>query len=420
MDLQSVIRPVAPEVDLAGPVLATVEIIIPVLNEERALPGCVRTLRRFLSRGFPFPATITIADNGSTDATWEIASALAEEHENVSALKLDVRGRGAAIKAAWCASLADIVVYMDVDLSTGLDALLPLVAPLASGHCEVAIGSRLTHNSRTQRSLKRELISRTYNGLVRYGFGLRCTDTQCGFKAARTEVIRPVLEAIEDNGWFFDTELLILAEHNGLRVHEVPIDWIEDMDSRVRIGKTATGNLKGLARITRTLAGDGARVEVPAIPELRPTHPDAVLSTPRAVTLAKFASFAAIGVVSTILYTALYLGLRTAISAVAANLCTLLIVGALNTEANRRWSFNRAVKPGLVMHSRAAILFIATYAFTTASVVVLHQIAPRAGSAMEILVLMASYGLMTMVRFIGLDRWVFSRRERKRSQNARS
>src|SRR6266536_1418269 len=142
---------------------ASVEIVIPVLNEERALPGCVATLSAFLGDDFPFPWSITIADNGSTDRTWEIASELAARNPRISARRLTVRGRGAAIKAAWRASTADIVAYMDVDLSTGLEGLLPLVAPLVSGHCEITIGTRLGRGSRIRRSLKREIVSRTYN-----------------------------------------------------------------------------------------------------------------------------------------------------------------------------------------------------------------------------------------------------------------
>ena len=138
---------------------------------------------------------------------------------------------------------------MDVDLSTDLDALLPLVAPLVSGHSDVAIGSRLAPGSHVARHPKRELISRSYNLILRTLLATRVRDAQCGFKAVRASVARRLLPAVEDDGWFFDTELLLLAERNGLRIHEVPVDWIDDVDSRVKVVSTAIGDLKGTARM---------------------------------------------------------------------------------------------------------------------------------------------------------------------------
>jgi glycosyltransferase involved in cell wall biosynthesis/putative flippase GtrA len=395
--------------------LATVDIAIPVLNEERALPGCIATLCEFLGREFPFPWRITIVDNGSTDGTWETAVDLAARYPQVSARRLNIRGRGAAVKAAWNSSDADIVVYMDVDLSTGLDALLPLVAPLATGHCEISIGSRLARGARTRRRLRREVISRTYNSLVRYGFGMRCSDTQLGFKAARLDAVRPLLERIEDDAWFFDTELLILAEHNGLRVHEVPVDWVEDTDSRVRVASAAIANLKGLARINRAICSGRATVEVPRVPNLRATHPDPILARPRAETLAKFASFAVIGIISTIVYTLIYLPARTAMPPAAANLLALVLVAVCNTEANRRYTFNRAGGPRFVLHLRAAVVFTATYLLTTLAVTAVTQRVPGAGPALEIGVLILAYGLVTVLRFVALDRWIFARRGDRRA-----
>lgn len=389
--------------------LATVDVVIPVLNEENALPGCIRTLNDFLTDSFPLPWRITIVDNGSTDETWSIATDLADRYERVSARRLDIRGRGAALRAAWSESDADIVAYMDVDLSTGLGALLPLVAPLASGHSEIAIGTRLAHSARTSRCLKREFVSRSYNALLRYGFGVRFTDAQCGFKAARTDVIRPLLDKIEDNAWFFDTELLLLAEHNGLRVHEVPVDWIEDMDSRVRVAKTAMEDLRGLARVTWSMSTGQAKVDVvrPAAPI--PTHPDAVAFRPRAVTLAKFATFAAIGLFSGLLYALLYLPIREFLEPAAANLAALVLTGICNTEANRRWTFNRLGGRRVGLHLRAAVLFLANYAVTTLAVLGLHSAFPGASRMGEVITVVGTYCLLTLLRFAALDRWVFAR-----------
>jgi putative flippase GtrA len=402
MDTRAAMEPTPRFLDAAAR-LASVDIVIPVLNEERALPGCVRTLADFLDGGFPLPWRITIMDNGSTDATWPVAGALTGEFDRVYARRIDVRGRGAALRAAWRDSPADIVAYMDVDLSTDLDALFPLVAAVASGHSEIAIGTRLAHSARTRRSLRREVVSRGYNALLRHGFGVGFSDAQCGFKAARADVVRPLLDKIEDDGWFFDTELLLLAEHNGLRVHEVPVDWIEDVDSRVRVFRTAVDDLKGLARVACSMSMGRAGVAV-ARSEPTPRHPDAVVARPRAVMLAQFASFAAIGVFSVVLYALIYLPLREFWAPAAANLGALVLAGIVNTEANRRWTFGRVRRT--TVHFRAAVLFVVNYALTTVAVLAAP---PGGGRLAELGAVVATYCLLTVIRFTALDRWVFSR-----------
>src|SRR5207253_1148709 len=201
---------------------------------------------------------ITIADNASTDATGALADRLAGELVGVRALHLPAKGRGRALRAAWSASDATVLAYMDVDLSTDLDALLPLVAPLLSGHSDAAIGTRLARGSRVVRGPKREVISRSYNLLLKVTLHNGFSDAQCGFKAVRTDIARALLPMVEDNAWFFDTELLALAEHNGLRIHEVEVDWVDDPDSRVDIVTTAKEDLKGVWRLRRRLArGEG-------------------------------------------------------------------------------------------------------------------------------------------------------------------
>ncbi|HEX3751558.1 MAG TPA: dolichyl-phosphate beta-glucosyltransferase, partial [Streptosporangiaceae bacterium] len=216
-----------------------VDIVVPVKNEERDLGPSVRRLSRFLREEFPFSARITIADNGSTDHTWSVATELSQELPGVSAVHMDQSGRGRALRAIWSGSDADVLAYMDVDLSTDLNALLPLVAPLLSGHSDVAIGTRLARGSRVVRGPRREVISRSYNLLLRASLGAEFSDAQCGFKAIRRDQARALLPLTEDTGWFFDTELLVLAERAGLRIHEVPVDWIDDTDSRVDIVATA-------------------------------------------------------------------------------------------------------------------------------------------------------------------------------------
>jgi glycosyltransferase involved in cell wall biosynthesis len=227
----------------------TVDIVIPVYNEEAALPKSVATLRDYLNTYFPYEWRVIIANNASTDDTLNVAQELAAADPHVSVLHLDRKGRGRALKAAWLASEADVVSYMDVDLSTNLQSFLPLIAPLATGHSDVAIGSRLLKGAVVTRQWKREIISRCYNLLIKLFFRNRFSDAQCGFKAVKRSVARQLLPEVENNEWFFDTELLLLAEEAGLRVYEVPVDWIEDLDSRVRIVSTATEDIKGLLRV---------------------------------------------------------------------------------------------------------------------------------------------------------------------------
>jgi glycosyltransferase involved in cell wall biosynthesis len=240
----------------------TVDIVVPVHNEEIDVEPSVRRLHDDLTRRFPFEWVVTIADNASTDHTWPIACRLAGELDGVRAVRLPRKGRGRALRATWSSSEARVVAYMDVDLSTDLDALLPLVAPLVSGHSDLAIGSRLAPTAHVVRGVKREVISRTYNVLLHLVLGARFSDAQCGFKAARADVARALLPRVEDEGWFFDTELLLLAEHDGLRIHEVPVDWVDDPDSRVDVVRTAIDDLRGVARVFgRTWRG---RVQVRA------------------------------------------------------------------------------------------------------------------------------------------------------------
>jgi glycosyltransferase involved in cell wall biosynthesis len=235
------------EVRVARP---EVEIVIPVYNERLTLEGSIRRLHGFLTATFPFTWRIVIADNASTDDTLAIARRLTYELEGVEAIHLAAKGRGRALRAAWSQSPAQVVCYMDVDLSTDLAALLPLVAPLLSGHSDVAIGTRLGRGARVQRCLRRELISRAYNRILRLALRARFSDAQCGFKAVRADAVRELLAGIHDEEWFFDTELLVLAQRRGLRIHEVPVDWIEDSDSRVDIISTALADLRGVARLT--------------------------------------------------------------------------------------------------------------------------------------------------------------------------
>jgi len=231
-----------------------VDIVVPVKNEELDLAPSVTRLVAYLRDSFPFSARVTIADNGSTDGTWPLARSLEQAFPEVRAVHLDMPGRGRALHQVWSSSDAELLAYMDVDLSTDLNALLPLVAPLLSGHSDIAIGTRLAHGSRVIRGPKREIISRCYNFLLHVTLRVRFSDAQCGFKAIRACQARQLLPLVADEGWFFDTELLVLAERAGLRIHEVPVDWTDDTDSRVAIFDTAVRDLRGIVRVGTGLA----------------------------------------------------------------------------------------------------------------------------------------------------------------------
>ncbi|MEU4744901.1 bifunctional glycosyltransferase family 2/GtrA family protein [Actinosynnema sp. NPDC023658] len=388
--------------------------MIPVHDEERALPGCVRVLHEFLAEQFPFDWTIVVVDNASTDDTLAVAHELADRFDRVRVHHLDRKGRGRALRESWEASEAAVVVYMDVDLSTGLNGLLPLVAPLVNGHSDLAIGSRLAPGSRTVRGPKREFVSRCYNALVRLTHGARFTDAQCGFKAARAEVIRPLLDHVRDDSWFFDTELLLLAEHNGLRVHEVPVDWVEVVDSRGDVLGTARADIRGLVRVARAKANGTARVAgLPRRPRLRATHPDAVLSRSEGGLSWQVLSFAAIGTISTAANLALYGVFRTWWPVLVANLAALVITTLFNTEANRRYTFAARDKARGKSHVQGFVVFGLYYAFTSAALLVLYRLAPEPGRALELAVLLASSVLGTAGRFLLLRGWVFRRNDGK-------
>jgi len=386
----------------------TVDIVIPVLNEERALPGCVAVLHGYLAERMPFDWTITIVDNASTDSTQLVAKRLARQWSRVRVVSLTQRGKGKAVRSAWSSSQADVVAYMDVDLSTGLDALIPLVASLAAGHSDIAIGSRLAPGARTVRGAKRELISRGYNVLLRVVHGAQFRDAQCGFKAARADVIRPLLQRVEDDAWFFDTELLLLAEHNGLRVLEVPVDWVEDVDSRVNVTGTIATNTRGLVRLALAkLSGAADITDLPSRPELRPTHPNAVLPGRDVSRLRHLLLFCVVGFVATMMTLALYTFFRTWWPPLAANLVAVALSTLFNTEANRRLTFRGRTRSLVLAHMQSLVVFALYCGFTSSALLALHAVADRPPRWVELVVLLAASAVGTLGRFVLLSTWVF-------------
>jgi glycosyltransferase involved in cell wall biosynthesis len=262
--------PATPEGGTPNTVL--VNVTIPVFNEETRLQRSIPKLHAFLSEHCRFKFEIVIADNASTDRTLEIARLFSETHPTVRAVHLDQKGRGRALKNVWCETQAEVLSYMDVDLSTDLYAFPPLIEGLVSGGFDVAIGSRLLKPSLTTRGFKREVISRSYNRLIKLFFHTRFSDAQCGFKAITRKAASCLLPLVEDNEWFMDTELLILAERLGCRIFDLPVHWVDDSDSRVKIWRTALEDLRGLARVKRNLAAGKYSPETGKARPQGPTH----------------------------------------------------------------------------------------------------------------------------------------------------
>jgi len=377
--------------------IADVEIVIPVYNEQDDLEASIRRLHDYLSDHFPLTWTITVADNASADRTWGIACGLANELEHVRAVHLDQKGRGRALRATWSASTARVVAYMDVDLATDLDALLPLVAPLLSGHSDVAIGSRLSADARVVRGPKREIISRAYNLILKATLHNRFSDAQCGFKAVRRDVARALLPLVEDDGWFFDTELLVLAEHNGLRIHEVPVDWVDDPDSRVDVTSTAREDLKGIWRMLRRFAaGEGALdVALDDTPQVAPA-----LS-------GQLVRFAGVGVLSTALFAAIFVFLAGTVGVILADIAALSVCAAANLAANRRVTFGQRGSAGRTRHyGRGFAVALLPVVATVAALVLLGATGTTSVTA-DLLALMGVNAAATMGRFLLLRHWVF-------------
>ncbi|GAA4776531.1 bifunctional glycosyltransferase family 2/GtrA family protein [Actinomycetospora chlora] len=397
---------------------AVLDVVVPVFDEERDLGPCVRRLHRHLTDEFPYAFRITIADNASTDGTLAVAHRLAAEFAEVGVVHLDEKGRGRALHAVWSASDAPVLAYTDVDLSTDLNALLPLVAPLISGHSDLAIGSRLAPASRVVRGVKREVISRCYNVLLRGTLRARFSDAQCGFKAIRADVAHRLLPLVEDTGWFFDTELLVLAERSGLRIHEVPVDWVDDPDSRVDVIATAVADLKGVVRVGRALATGALpvarlREEFGREPLAAEPSPDEMAGVTPGLT-GQVVRFAAIGVVSTLAFLLLYTLFRGVLGPQPSNLLALVITAIANTAANRRLTFGvrgrrhagRSQVEGLVVFGLGLVL-------TSGSLALLGVLAPAASHAVELAVLVVANLVATLLRFVAYRAWVFHPRRQR-------
>jgi putative flippase GtrA len=381
------------------------DVVVPVHCEEHTVAASVHRLHDHLTDTFPYPFRITVADNASTDTTAAVARAVAAELPHVRVVELPEKGRGRALRRTWLASDAEVLAYVDVDLSTDLDALWPLVAPLLSGHSDLAIGSRLAHGSRVVRGLRREVISRSYNLLLRGALGTRFTDAQCGFKAIRADVAAELLPLVEDDTWFFDTELLVLAERCQLRIHEVPVDWYDDPDSRVDVVGTALDDLRGIRRLRRSLA-TGA-LPVTDLGNRLGRHTPVVGSA--ATTLRQAGRFAVVGAVSTVVHLGLFAALAPTLgSAQGANLVALLLATVVNTALNRGWTFGVRGRHRVARHQAQGLaVFGLTWVLTAAALAGLHWVVAAPSTALATTVLAGATAASTVVRFAAMKSWIF-------------
>ena len=377
------------------------DVVVPVYNEEHTLGPCVRRLHEHLVTTFPYPFRITVADNASTDDTLAVAHALAGQLPAVRVVHLTEKGRGRALRQVWLESEAPILAYTDVDLSTDLDGLWPLLAPLMSGHSDLAIGTRLHRDARVVRGVKREFVSRCYNLVLHAAVGARFSDAQCGFKAIRADVAHELLPLVEDTTWFFDTELLVLAERCGLRIHEVPVDWYDDPDSRVDVVGTAMDDLRGVRRMQRTAASlptERIRQRMGRIP-------------PSSGIGAHTARFGIVGAASTILHLGLFALLASTLVGLgsqSANVTALLLATIANTAANRRWTFGVRGGEGMARHhAQALLVFGLTWGVSAAAIAGVHALWPGAPVLMETVVVGVANVVATVVKFVAMRSWIF-------------
>ncbi|MEU0664233.1 bifunctional glycosyltransferase family 2/GtrA family protein [Streptomyces lavendulocolor] len=392
--------------DIASIANDAIEIALPAYNEEEILEASVTRLHQYLTRKFPFSFQIVIVNNGSSDGTAQIAEILSARIPNVRALHLSGTGKGLAVRAAWSTSRAPVLAYMDVDLSTDLAALLPLVAPLLSGHSDIAIGSRLSRGSRVIRGTKREIISRAYNMLLRGTLLVKPPDAQCGFKAIRRSVAHELLPKVIDNGWFFDAELLYLAQRAGLRIHEVPVDWIDNPDSRVDIFEAICSDLRGIARLFWTSCSgaikfpESLRAQRPPIVSRSPVYENSLA--------AQLLRFGMVGVISTLAHLLVYILLRSALAAYSANMLALLLATLGNTAANRRFTFKVAGRQHRIrQHAQAIVILCFASAVTSMALAALNKANASAPIGAEVSVLAVANLLATALRFTLLRHWVF-------------
>ena len=377
----------------------TVDLVVPVYNEESGLAASIEALLA-ADTGRATELTIIIADNASTDSTPVIGAALAAAHPTVEYVRLNRKGRGRALSQVWQASDADVVAYTDVDLATDITVLDPMVEVIRSGLADVAIASRLLPGLAISRGIKREIISRCYNRLLRLSLGVGFSDAQCGFNALSAKAAKELLPQVEDAEWFFDTELLARAEWAGFRIHEFGTDWTDDPDSSVDVVDTAWMDIKGIVRL-RTSGRARGGGEVPA--------PN---------TGAQILHFVDVGIISTLLYAVLFLFAVQVVSPTVANIAALLISTVINTALNRTHTFGvRTPHQRFVSQAKGLAAFALCLAFTSAGLSLASGFTGEWASIATLAVLTAANLAATVVRFVLMRTWVFARLSRPEARD---
>jgi putative flippase GtrA len=356
---------------------AHVDIVVPVTTHQRDLELMIIRLHSFLAAEFPFAAQVTIATAGPSERTWTTARRLAGLFAEVSAVRTGATSRGPALRAVWAGSDADVLAYLDPDLSIDLAALLPLIEPLVAGTADVAVGTRLEPGAGPQRRARREVTSCGYSLLLQAGLDTGLADAQCGFKAITRDCARDLLPLTSDGNWFFDSELIALARRAGLRVHEVAVNE-----------PAGPGRSPG--------PGHSA-----GRPGTRRNQAARRLGEP-------LTAFAAIGLASTLVYAACFLALRQVMPVQAANAASLLVTAVANTAANRRFTFGIGGRAAALRHQlRGLIAFAAGLALTAGSLAILQAADHQAGRGSELAVVIAASSAAMLLRFGLYSNWVF-------------
>ncbi|WP_232668583.1 GtrA family protein [Pseudonocardia sp. TRM90224] len=367
------------------------DIVIPIRDAASVPAATVRRLHAHLTRTFPFPFRITIAAGGSGAADPTSAAELQRDLPEVRFVHVGGDGRGAILRRVWSMSDADVVAYMDADLPVDLAGFLPLVAPLVSGHSDLATGNRPAHSS--------GVLARAIGFLLRVLLGVRVGDSQCAFKAGRADVVKALLPGVHDDRWFFDTELLCVAERHGMRIHEIPIDCLDDPGGSAETPQTLADMIRGVVAISRRKMRGTFGVTIPA--HLGRPRPPAGMGN-------QVVWFAVIGVASVVTHAGLFLTFRSVMPALAANALALGITGVLNTAANRRFTFGVRGRQDALRHQmEGGLTFLLSLTGTSLGLLL-------AGSGLsriaELAVLYLGDAVATVIRFVLLRYWVFGRR----------
>ncbi|MCX6745528.1 MAG: glycosyltransferase [Candidatus Parcubacteria bacterium] len=230
-------------------------IVIPSYNEELVIENTLLKLAAYAQQFLTdYDYQIIAADNKSTDKTKEKARQLLAKINRLAYLFIEQKGKGLAIKRTWqkYQDDFDFFVFMDADLATDLSALLPLISALAKENYDLAIGSRNLKDSKIQRSLWRRFFSFGYGLLAKLILGTKISDSTCGFKAVNKKVVQEIMPLVKNQTWFFDSELVFLAEKKGFKIKEIPVCWAEPRKldkSKVNVLKVSSQYLKELLRL---------------------------------------------------------------------------------------------------------------------------------------------------------------------------